>query len=324
MKTVVIGATGHIGTYLVPRLVSLEHEVISVSRGKRAAYHGHPAWSQVEQVIADREVEEEQGTFGRLIAGLEPDVVVDLICFRVESAKQLVSALEGRIQHLLHCGTLCVHGPSEVIPTEETAPRRPFGAYGIQKAGIERYLLRQARIDGLPATVLHPGHIVGRGWIPINPAGNLDVAIFEKLARGDPVVLPERGLSTLHHVHADDVAQAFERAIGSRSSAVGEAFHVVSPAAVTFYGYARDVASWFGRDARLEFLPREAWRQTVSEEDARLTYDHMAHSPCASIEKARGLLGYQPRYSSYQAVREAVTWLIRGGKIDAPALEPTY
>ena len=38
MRIVVIGATGHVGTYLVPRLAALGHELIAVTRGYRAAY----------------------------------------------------------------------------------------------------------------------------------------------------------------------------------------------------------------------------------------------------------------------------------------------
>jgi uncharacterized protein YbjT (DUF2867 family) len=34
-RVVVIGATGHIGTYLVPRLVRAGHDVIALSRGTR-------------------------------------------------------------------------------------------------------------------------------------------------------------------------------------------------------------------------------------------------------------------------------------------------
>ena len=34
-RVVVIGATGHVGTYLVPRLVRGGHEVIAISRGTR-------------------------------------------------------------------------------------------------------------------------------------------------------------------------------------------------------------------------------------------------------------------------------------------------
>ncbi|MCX7671432.1 MAG: NAD(P)-dependent oxidoreductase, partial [Anaerolineae bacterium] len=118
------------------------------------------------------------------------------------------------------------------------------------------------------------------------------------------------GMETVHHVHADDVAQAFCRAIGAWSASVGDSFHVLSPAALTLRGYAEAVAGWFGQEPRLKFLPWEEWRKTVSEEEARATWDHIAHSPNCSIAKAQRLLGYAPRYSSLEAVYEAVTWLI--------------
>jgi uncharacterized protein YbjT (DUF2867 family) len=38
MRVVIIGGTGHVGTYLVPRLVQLGHQVVVVSRGKRSPY----------------------------------------------------------------------------------------------------------------------------------------------------------------------------------------------------------------------------------------------------------------------------------------------
>jgi nucleoside-diphosphate-sugar epimerase len=164
-----------------------------------------------------------------------------------------------------------------------------------------------------PATVIQPGHIVGPGWIPINPAGNLDPSIFTRLARGEEVTLPNIGMETLHHVHADDVAQSFLLAIANRSVSIGEAFHVVSPAALTMRGYAERVAGWFGRPANLKFLPREEWRKAVAEEFAEQAWDHMAHSPNASIAKAQRLLDYRPRFSSLQAIHEAMESLIQKG-----------
>ena len=61
--------------------------------------------------------------------------------------------------------------------------------------------------------LLHPGHIVGPGWVPVNPAGNLELSVFERLVTGQELALPNLGMETLHHVHADDVAQAFALAI---------------------------------------------------------------------------------------------------------------
>jgi nucleoside-diphosphate-sugar epimerase len=310
MRAVVIGGTGHVGTYLVPRLVEAGYEVVSVSRRERAPYLPHAAWKSVRQVKLDRSKAAAPGEFGRQIRGLAPDVVIDLISFTPASAREIVEALRGEVRHFLHCGTIWVHGHSVQVPTAEAQPRRPLGEYGINKAAIEDFLLGEARRTGFPATVLHPGHIVGRGWVPVNPAGNFNPDVFTRLARGEEVALPNLGLETLHHVHADDVAQAFMKALENWSRAAGESFHVVSPAAVTLRGYAEAMAAWFGQPARLSFLPWDKWREGVSETDARATWDHIAHSPNCSIAKAQALLGYQPRYGSLQAVQESVQWLI--------------
>ena len=318
MRVVVIGGSGHVGTYLVPRLVAAGHDVVVVTRGQRDPYQPHGAWAAVEQHTIDRPAAEAAGTFGTQIRELRPDAVIDMICFTVESARQLVESLRGAVQHFLSTGTIWVHGPSAVVPTTEAQPRAPFGDYGVQKAAIEAYLLDEARRTGFPATVLHPGHIVGPGWAPLNPAGHFDPAVFTQLAAGAELALPNLGLETVHHVHADDVAQGFERALSHWSVAVGESFHVVSPAAVTLRGYAEAVAAWFGQPARLVFLPWPEWRATVTDVNADATLEHISHSPSHSIAKAERLLGYRPRYSSLEAVHEAVRWLIQDGQVQLP------
>ena len=75
MRVAVIGATGHIGSYLVPRLVRAGYQVVAVSRGERPPYHEALEWRSVERVTADRDAEDAAGTFGRRIAGLRPDAV---------------------------------------------------------------------------------------------------------------------------------------------------------------------------------------------------------------------------------------------------------
>src|SRR6516164_10706354 len=261
MRAVVIGGTGHIGTYLIPRLVASGYEVVNVSRSKRSPYRDHGAWKHVVNTQLDRGLEEQAGRFGKQIRDLRPDVVIDLICFTLESAQILATALRGEIQHFVHCGTIWVHGPSARVPTTEDAPRRPFGDYGIQKAAIESFLLREARLNGFPAKVLHPGHIVGPGWAPLNPAGHFNPEVFAAVAKGEELILPNFGLETVHHVHADDVAQMFMCAIAHWSASVGEAFHAVSPAAITLRGYAEAMATWFGREPNLRYLPWPDWKE---------------------------------------------------------------
>src|ERR1700728_4063766 len=156
-RVVVIGATGHIGTYLVPRLVDRGHGVIAVSRGTRGPYHAGPQWDAVTRVTADREAEDAAGTFGDRMAALRPEVVIDLICFTRASAQQLIEALRPSRPLLLHCGTIWVHGPALRVPVTEDEPRTAYGEYGTGKAEIEALLHQETRAGGGPAVAPAPG-----------------------------------------------------------------------------------------------------------------------------------------------------------------------
>ena len=315
MRVAIIGGTGHIGSYLTPMLAEAGHAVTCISRGLRPPYREHAAWKSIDFLRMDRAAEEEAGHFGERIAELRVDTVIDLTCYQLSSAEQLADALRGRTGHLLHCGTIWVHGHSTVVPATEDLPRKPFGDYGKRKAAIEGWLLEQCGRSGLPVTIVHPGHLVGPGWVPINPQGNFNTAVFAALKHGDEVQIPNFGMETVHHVHAEDVARMFLLALDRREATVGESFHAVSAAALTLRGYAEAMAAWFEQPARLRFVPWEEWRRGVSAKDVAVTEDHIRHSPNCSIQKARSLLGYEPRHSSLEAVEESVSWLVENGML---------
>jgi len=69
-------------------------------------------------------------------------------------------------------------------------------------------------------------------------------------------------------------------------------------------------------EAKLRFVPWEEWKQSVTEKEAQVTWGHIARSSNCSIEKAQRLLGYQPRYSSTEAIHEAVMALIANKRIE--------
>src|SRR5689334_17610995 len=314
-RVVVIGATGHIGSYLVPRLVRAGHEVIAMSRGERDPYHPSAQWAAASRVSVDRDAEDASGAFGGRIADLRPDVVMDLICFTPASARQLTEALRPSRPLLVHCGTIWVHGPALRVPVTEDEPRTAYGEYGTGKAEIEALLNQETRAGGVPAVVLHPGHISGPGWPVITPAGNLDPAVWTALATGRPLAVPDHGLGVLHHVHADDVAQAFELAL-SRPAAVGGSFHVAAAQAMTLRGLAAGVAAWFGREPVFEFVGWAEFGRQAGPEHAEATREHTFRGIAASIDMARKTLGYAPRYSSLEALYEALTWLVADGQVD--------
>jgi len=314
-RVVVIGATGHVGTYLVPRLVRAGHEVVALSRGEREPYSPAPEWRAVERLTVDRDAEDAAGTFGARIAALGADAVIDMICFTPESARQLVEALRPARPLLLHCGTIWVHGPAARVPVTEDEPRTAYGEYGTGKAAIEALLQRETIAGGVPSVVLHPGHISGPGWSVITPAGNLDPDVWRRLATGEPLPLPDLGLGVLHHVHADDVAQGFERAL-TRPAAIGSSFHVVAEQAMTLRGLATGVAAWFGREPALEYVDWPEYERRVGPDHAEATREHVGRSIAASIERARAVLGYAPRFSALDALREAVRRLAADGRVD--------
>jgi nucleoside-diphosphate-sugar epimerase len=274
MHVVVIGGTGHIGTYLVPRLVEAGHSVTVVSRGLRRPYTPHPAFDRVTFVVLDRDAAEATGVFGAHIAALRGDAVIDLTCFNETSAKHIVAGLRGTGARLLHCGTIWTHGarPKKAPPSLESDPRDPFGDYGIQKHAAEAYLLSSEALRNVACTVLSPGHIVGPGWPCVNPAGNFDVSVFDALLRGAPLALPDDGSATVHHVHADDVAAAFMLALEKWDAAAGESFHVVSSAPLELATFAKEFAARMGAPPpALTFMPFEEWRNTVTAKNAEAT-----------------------------------------------------
>ena len=55
MKVLVIGAMGHIGSYLVDQLIERKHEVYAITRGNRKPYFDSDAWEKVKFIRMSRE-----------------------------------------------------------------------------------------------------------------------------------------------------------------------------------------------------------------------------------------------------------------------------
>ncbi len=49
---------------------------------------------------------------------------------------------------------------------------------------------------------------------------------------------------------------------------------------------------------------------------AEASWEHLVRDHCFSIDKARTLLGYAPRYEPEEAILESVRWLVDHGRLD--------
>lgn len=318
MKIIVLGGYGHIGSYLVPKLVKLGHEVIAVSRGKHDSYtKNDSAWERVEHLSLDRA---KDPNFAQKVADINADVVIDLISFKIEDTKKIVAALKGtNLTHYLFCSSVWAHGRAETLPADPNGIKHPLDDYGKNKYAGEIFLKDEYRKNGFPATIIMPGQISGPGWTIINPLGNNNTDVFQRIADGEKIYLPNFGMETLHHVHADDVAQMFVKAIQHRNQALGESFHAVSDTSWTLYGYTTAMYKFFNQTPKIGFLPWKEWAEYIGNDaEVEHTYYHIARSGQYSIENAKKLLGYSPNHTPLETVEEAVQSYIDRGIINYP------
>ncbi len=314
MKTaVVIGATGHVGSYMVTRLVDEGYKVVAMARGGRKAYTAdEPEWKDVEFVIADRKAMCADKTFGKLVASYNPDVVVDTIAYQKFESEELCEALSDNVT-MVQIGTIWIYDYKLEVPVSEGHPHNGQTAYGIGKTAIENYLMDLTKKGRMACTVLHPGHISGRGWLPINPQGNLNPKVYEDIYHGETIVLPDDGMPTIHHVHSYDIAALTAACLRQPENSVGEVFHSVTEKAVTLRGFAEQLYRHFGHEPKLEFMRWEQFKDSVSESDADCTWDHIRRSPSCSMEKAKAKLGFIPKFTSMETIYDALDWQIQHG-----------
>jgi nucleoside-diphosphate-sugar epimerase len=71
----------------------------------------------------------------------------------------------------------------------------------------------------------------------------------------------------------------------------------------------------------LDFVDWPEFERRSSPEHAEATREHTMRSITASIARAREVLGYAPRYSTLDALHEALAWLVAHGQADVGGSE---
>ena len=293
MKIVVIGASGHTGSYLVKELVKDGHEVIALMRGTRTPYgYDESIWSKVKVENIKREDLFETDFLEKVNA----DVICDLIAYDIDGVKKIVSKITNNAFYV-QIGTIWTYENKEYLPVDELHPKNAVQNYGKQKGLIEEYLLSKVKSGELRATVVHPGHISGKEWQPINPQGNLDFSVFEKIKKGEKIVLPYNGLSTIQHIHSYDLARIIIATINKQEVSNGQAFIAVAEKAMTLRAITEKTFEYFNQTPNIEYLEWEDFKKAVGDQNALVTLDHVSHSPCCTVEKAKRLLGVEIKYS---------------------------
>jgi dTDP-L-rhamnose 4-epimerase len=186
------------------------------------------------------------------------------------------------------CSALC---PS--VPTPETAPFQPSSFYGLTKQVQEQMTLLFGEVLNIPSFALRYQNVYGPGQSLKNPYTGI-LAIFSNLARvGADINVFEDGEESRDFVYIDDVVRATVACVNSpekRSYAV----NVGSNERTSVMQVAQAVNRYFGGKSKVQV--------TGAFRDGDIRHG------MADLERARALLGYEPRVKFEDGLRSFLAW----------------
>jgi nucleoside-diphosphate-sugar epimerase len=327
----VTGATGFTGGYLVRSLVSDGYSVRVVVRSKAKAAATLPREIDVrEGDITDpavvTSVVEGVGTIYHLAAAYREAYHREGGYWRVNvgaTRNLLESASNAGIERFVHCSTVGVHGHVANPPADEQAAYSPGDPYQRTKCEAEMLALTYARDRGLPLTVARPTAIYGPGDTRL-------LKMFRMIAKGRFVMLGSRDIN-YHMVFVDDLVGGL-RLLGTHPAAVGEVFILGGDRYYPLKTIADMIAGFLGVRRPWIRLPAAPFQIAGSLCEAlclplgveppiyRRRVDFFTKSRAFSIEKARRVLGYQPRVPIEEGLRRTLDSYLSSGLITSGRL----
>lgn len=191
--------------------------------------------------------------------------------------------------------------PVKPVPTGESHPFSPVSMYGWTKQAQEELCHQAARSFGLPVTVLRYFNVYGSHQSLVNPYTGLVSIFYNRLRAAKPLALYEGGRPLRDFVHVDDVARANVRALTGKF--VPGVFNIGSGCAASVRALA-------------ETLAKAAGRRAILEDKGEFRAGDI-FAGVADLRAARAKLGYAPRVSLLQGLREFSRWAAAQKSADA-------
>lgn len=207
-KALVLGGTGAMGTYLVPKLATMGYEVKVVSLDD--VISDNPLISYITGNAKDKEYQKE-------LVKEKFDVIVDFLIYSTEEFKERFDVLLQNTDHYFFLSTYRVYGSGSPI-TEET-PRLLDSSQDQAFLGTEDYALFKARQENILQDSQY------ENWTIVRPAITYSQRRFQlvtleapdvvgRALQGLPVVLPKEALQVQGTMSwAGDVAKMFARLV---------------------------------------------------------------------------------------------------------------
>lgn len=234
------------------------------------------------------------------------------------------AALNEGVERLVHISSWTVYGMDLGEACEEDFPFRPFQEpYALTKAGGDEVVQRLIGEEGLNGVIIRPGTFFG-------PEDRLHFGrIADRLASRKAVVVGN-GDNALPFVYVTDVVQGLLLGL-DHPAAIGQAFNITNDRPLTQDEFMKLTASEIGAPIprvhvpyrplyaagylaeRLSGVVRLRRQPPVTRLGVKLFGTDNRHS----IDKARRMLGYEPRVSLGEGIRLAADWYLHRQPVGA-------
>jgi nucleoside-diphosphate-sugar epimerase len=306
MRILVTGAAGFIGSHLTERLVTLGHTVRGLdcftdyyARALKEINARAVRAAGVEILPLDLATDD----LGDALAGV--DVVYHLAAQPGISAStpfetylrnniiathRLLTAIKALKPWplVVNIGTSSIYGGDATGP--ETRVPEPTSAYGVTKLAAEQLVLAEARDSHLPACSLRLFSVYG----PRERPEKLYPKLIHSILVDEPFPLFEG--SEAHersYTYVGDIVDGLVAVLDHADACQGQILNIGTDQVMTTGEGIRIVEEVIGRQARIEHKPRRPGDQERTH---------------ACIEKARRLLGYDPRTTAREGLAVEVAW----------------
>ena len=293
MKAAVVGGAGFIGSNLVDALVERGDDVIVVdnlSTGYRRNLNPAAPLYEIDitvdserltSALAGREVVFLTAALARVPRSIEDPVGTHAVNV-TGSLRVLKAAVEAGVRRVVYSSSSSVYGDQPTLPLTEDMPPGPLNPYACQKYMSEIYARNFSRIYGLETVCLRYFNVYGPRQVT-EGAYRLVISIFmDQRARGEPMTIHGDGEQTRDFTWVGDVVRANILAAQSEQVGKGEPINVGAGADVSI----NRVAELIG--GPVVHVPPRGFDERFKR---------------AGIERARRLLGWEPRVHIEEGIR---------------------
>lgn len=213
----------------------------------------------------------------------------------VGTATVLVASQEFGVERMVFASSSAVYGNNSDCPKVESMALEPRSPYAVSKMVGEELCSTFDRAYGLQTIALRYFNVFGPGQSSASPYAAVIPKFIEALTSDTTPIIYGDGEQTRDFVYIDDVIQA-NICAAEAISVSGEAFNIGSGIQVSLNSLLEITAGILGVAPRAEYRSERAG-------DVR-------HS-AADISKARTLLGYEPKTSLEDGLRQTIEWYLR-------------